>query len=107
MIPVPTGYLLKRPAGKNPRESLNLLAIAAQICQCFSRKHEFARISREYRDIKKRECKKTQELSTRTCMHILHKQEKGQKWEKRSKKARNSLRHPLARAKKEFIALII
>ena len=47
------------------------------------------------------------ELSTRTCMHILRKQKKGQKWEKRSKKAKNSLGHPLARAKKEFIALIL
>ncbi len=32
---------------------------------------------------------------------------KGQKCEKRSKKAENSPAHPLARAKKEFIALII
>ena len=40
-------------------------------------------------------------------MHILRKQEKGQKWEKRSKEAKNSLGHPLARAKKEFIALIL
>ncbi len=47
------------------------------------------------------------ELSTRTCMHILRKQEKGQKWEKRSKKAKNSLGHRLARAKKEFIPLLI
>ncbi len=48
-----------------------------------------------------------QELSTRTCVHILCKQKKGQKWEKRSKKAKNSPAHPLAQAKKEFIALII
>ena len=40
-------------------------------------------------------------------MHVLRKQEKGQKWEKRSKKAKNSLGHPLPQAKKEFIALII
>ncbi len=40
-------------------------------------------------------------------MRILRKQKKGQKWEKRSKKAKNSPAHPLARAKKEFIALQI
>ena len=86
---------------------MNLLAIAERILPVFIRKHEIARISREYREIKHREYKKIQELPTRTCMHILCKQKKGQKWEKRSKKAKNSLGHPLARAKKEFIALII
>ena len=56
---------------------------------------------------KNRECKKIRELSTLICMRIRRKQEKGQKREKRSKMAKNSLGHPLARAKKEFIALII
>ncbi len=93
-------YLFKGPAGKNSRALLNLLAIAAQLCPCFGRKHEIARISREYREIKNREYKKIRELPTRICMHILCKQKKGQKWEKRSKKAENSLGHPLARAKK-------
>ena len=81
--------------------------IAAQICPFLIREHEIKRIPREYREIKTENVKKTRELSTRTCMHILRKQKKGQKWEKRSKKAKNSLGHPLARAKKEFIALII
>ena len=40
-------------------------------------------------------------------MHILCKQKKGQKWGKRSKMAKNSLTNPLARAKMEFIALIL
>ena len=93
--------------GKHSRESLNSLAIAAQICPCFSRKHEIARISREFREIKTENVKKIRELSTRTCMHILRKQRKGQKWEKRSKKAKNSPTHPLAQAKMEFIALIV
>ena len=39
--------------------------------------------------------------------HTAQTKKKGQKWEKRSEKAKNSLGHPLARAKKEFIALII
>ena len=50
---------------------------------------------------------KIRELSTRTCMHVLCKQKMGQKWEKRSEKAKNSLGHPLARAKKDFKALIL
>ncbi len=50
------------------------------------REHEIARISCEYREIKNRECKKIRELSTRTYMRIRHKQEKGQKWDKRSKR---------------------
>ncbi len=73
--------------------------IATQICLHFNREQENVQISRKFRDIKNRECKKIRELSTRTCMHILRKQEKGQKWEKRSKKAENSLGHRLAQAK--------
>ncbi len=86
---------------------MHLLAIAKRIFPVFIRKYGIAQISRQYQDIKKQRIKKKQELSTRTRMHILRKQEKGQKWEKRSKKAKNSLGHPLARAKKEFIALLI
>ena len=87
-----------------------MLAIAERILPVFIRKHEIAQISREYQDItryKNRECQKIRELFTRTYMRIRRKQDKGQKWEKRSKKAKNSLGHPLARAKKEFIALLI
>ena len=84
-----------------------LRAIAKRILPVFTRKYGIAQISSKFRDIKNRECKKIRELSTRTCMHILRKQKKGQKWKKRSKKAKNSLGHPLARAKQEFIALIL
>ena len=93
--------------GKNSLESLNSLTIAAQIHPCFSRKHAIARISREFREIKTENVKKIRELSTRTYMRIRCKQQKGQKWGKRSKKAKNSPTHPLARAKTEIIALIL
>ncbi len=84
---------------------MHCLAIAERIFPVFSRKQSIARISHEFRDIKKTEnVKKIRELSTRTCKQ-MYCAKKGQKWEKRSKKAKNSLAHPLVRAKKEFIAL--
>ena len=92
--------------GKQSRESLNSLAIAAQICLCFSRKHEIARISREFREIKTENVKKYENyLLVLACAYGANK-ERVKNGEKGQKKAKNSLGHPLARAKKEFIALI-
>ena len=110
MIPLPTGYLFKGPAGKNSRKSLNSLAIAAQICPVLIREHEIAQISHEYQEIKTENDKKYENyLLLLACTYCANKKrvKNGKKGQKRSKKAKNSLGHPLPRAKKEFIALII
>ena len=51
----------KGPTGKNLRESLNSLPIAAQICPVLIRENKIAQISREYREIKTENVKKIRE----------------------------------------------
>ncbi len=65
---------------------LNLLAIAAQLCPCFGRKHEITQISHEYQDFKKTENVKKYEnyLLVLACAYGANKKrvkngEKGQK----------------------------
>ena len=65
---------------------MHLLAIAAQLCPCFGRKHETAQISREYREIKTENVKKYENyLLVLACTYCANKKrvKNGKKGQKR------------------------